>query len=178
MVKAEMAKGVRYDSILLGIHFGDSNHDYFGRCLDLNRAGLIEQGEGVSVRYIVSDSLEPMLLAPLEIDFYPTFDGQNKISELRLKCKYTRWTIWNRPLHADSLAVRMQSLLKKWYGGNDFVIAKMDSLEIPVKVDGNRRIMITLLDATQIEVQVQDLMNPMFQHSIYRKEEEKEEPRQ
>src|SRR5437868_2591804 len=74
MVKAEMAKGVRHDSLMLGIRFGDSNHEFTGRCFDLNKAGLITQGTGVSIRYVLSDTVSHKLKAPLEIEFYPTFD--------------------------------------------------------------------------------------------------------
>jgi hypothetical protein len=171
MVKEEMAKGVRYDSVLLGINFGDSNHDFFGRCYDLNAAGVITQGTGVSVRYVLSDSVDTSLAAPLAIDFYPTFDQNFKIAELRLKFGYVGWNGWNKSLHSDSLRLKVMSLMKEWYGGNDFVIARLDSTELPVKVDGNRRIIVSILDASQVEAQIQDIMNPMFMHSIYRKEE-------
>jgi hypothetical protein len=177
MVKTEMAKGIRYDSVLLGINFGDSNHDFSGRCFDLNKEGLITQGIGVSVRYVLSDSVDSKLKAPLEIDFYPTFDEKSRIAEMRLKFAYIGWTGWNKALHADSLQRDVMSLMKRWYGGNEFVYAELDTVNVPVKVDGNRRIIISKLDAVQVEAQIQDLMNPMFKPSIFRNEDEKKQQR-
>src|SRR4051812_29599909 len=48
LVKSELAKGVRQDSVLLGIKLGDTRNDFYGRCFDLNKEHLIAQGDGGS----------------------------------------------------------------------------------------------------------------------------------
>jgi hypothetical protein len=57
-----------------------------------------------------------------------------------------------------------------WYGGNDFVRAHVNDRELPVKVDGNRRILVDIKDQQAVQVRVQDLLHPYFMHSISQKQ--------
>ncbi|HLZ16410.1 MAG TPA: hypothetical protein VKQ08_05195, partial [Cyclobacteriaceae bacterium] len=57
MVKSELAKGVRHDSVLLGINFGDSLKTFRDKCAELNRKHLTMEGPGAHVQYLILDSI-------------------------------------------------------------------------------------------------------------------------
>lgn len=171
LVKSELEKGVRQDSILLGIRFGDTQQDFFGKCFDLNQQHLVTQGPvGLSVRYDFLDSLVHKKPTDVVLLFSPTFDSTTRISEIKMELSYKGWAPWNRPLQSDSLKEKVQALLMKWYGGNDFVLAQVGPDKLPVKVDGNRRLLLRIKDAQSVEVFAQDLLHPAFMHSVTAKE--------
>lgn len=167
LVKAELAKGIRQDSLLLGINFGDTNSDFFAKCFDLNKKKLVYQGpSNSSVQYVFSDSLFHSEPTPIRLLFYPSFDENNKLSNMDMEFSYLGWAPWNRELQSDSLEVKVKELLMDWYKGNEFVMAHVDSLEIPVKLDGNRRMLLSMKDTQSVLVRVQDILHPKFKHSI------------
>lgn len=170
MVKAELKRGVRYDSLLLGIKMGDTRNEFFGRCFDLNKQQLISQGPGNStVKYIFTDSLLHNEPTELMLLFYPTFDDSEIIIGMDMEFSYTSWAPWNANYQSDSLEVKLKDLLKMWYPGNDFVMANINGIEVPVKVDGNRRILMSKKDTQNVVVSIQDILHPRFMHSISKK---------
>ena len=175
LVKSELARGIRNDSILLGIKFGDSRDDFFGRCFDLNRAHLVTQGpSGLSVQYLFSDSLFHYKPTQIRLLFSPSFDVNNKISDMNMEFNYLGWAPWNKHLQSDSLEVKVKDILMKWYAGNKFITAKTGDKTWPVKLDANRRILVSKKDAQTVVVKVQDILHPKFRHSITEKEKEKD----
>jgi hypothetical protein len=164
MVKSELAKGVRQDSILFGIEFGQTRQDFFGKCFDLNKQHLVTEGAGHGAQYDFSDSLVHPKPINMRLLFYPTFDSQEKIMEMNLEFSYATWSPVVKELQADSLKVRVMELLRKWYGGNNFVVANLKDGEVPVKLDGNRRITVKIKDIRTVDVKVQDLLHPRFKH--------------
>jgi hypothetical protein len=167
LVKKELASGVRQDSLIFGIRFGDTRNDFFGKCFDLNQQQLITQGpNGTSVQYLFKDSLVHQRATRLRLLFYPTFDENEKIAEMKMEFSYQGWAPWNRELQSDSLKIKVIDMLSSWYGGNQFINVKLGETDVPIKVDGNRRILIDVKDAQSVRVMVQDLLHPMFQHSI------------
>jgi hemolysin-activating ACP:hemolysin acyltransferase len=165
MVKSELAKGVRQDSILLGIRLGETRHDFYGQCYDLNRQQLVTAGEGGTVQYMLTDSTVHASPTTMKILFVPAFDNKQVLTNLDLKITYVSWAPWNRQFQADSLESKLKQLLTKWYGGNEFVIAKIGEEKIPVKVDGNRRIVLYRKEPQTVVVKVQDILHPKFKHS-------------
>lgn len=180
LVKSELAKGIRKDSILFDIHFGDNRQDFFGRCFDLNQQHLVTEGTAHSVQYEFVDSLVHDKPMSMRLLFYPTFDGRDVIEEMNMEFSYASWSPTIKALQADSLKVKVMDLLMKWYRGNEFVIAHFQNTEIPVKLDGNRRIVVEVKDAQTVTVKVQDILHPRFRHSVdtgnaTKKESEKKE---
>jgi hypothetical protein len=164
-VKSELAKGIRVDSILFGIKLSDTRDRFYGKCFDLNKAHLVTQGpSGNTVQYIFMDSLLHDSPTELRLLFYPTFDKENKISEMKMEFSYTAWAPWNESFHAKNLIPIVKELMLKWYKGNPFVDAKINGNLVPVKVDGNRRILVTEKDVQSVSVSVQDILHPMFKH--------------
>jgi len=175
LVTEELEKGVRQDSLLFGIRLGDSQEDFFGKCYDLNQQQLITQGpSGSSVQYLFSDSSVHNQATRMRLLFYPTFDEKARIAEMKMEFSYQGWAPWNRALQSDSLQVKIMQMLELWYGGNEFIMVKLQGADVPVKVDGNRRILLDVKDAQSVRVMVQDMLHPMFAHSITLSKKEEE----
>lgn len=171
LVKEELSKGVRNDSILFGINLGDTRQDFYGRCFDLNKQQLVQQSPGNSaVQYLFVDSLAHREPRQIRMFFFPNFDDSDRIAEMEMEFSYIGSTIYDKSVHADSLKHHLQDLLVNWYKGNDFVIANVKGEEMPVKVDGNRRIILYTKDQRSVIARVQDLLHPAFQHSITKAE--------
>jgi hypothetical protein len=137
-LKHELAKGVRYDSLFMGIYFGMPQKDFYLYCWKLNSQGLIKQGPGnTTVEYQLRNELK----YPGTMNFYPGFvDG--KIAEMPVKFTYSGWAPWNTKLSSDSLQYDVLKWYKKIYGG-DFIKIKHPQRGIAyVKLDGNRQISV------------------------------------
>src|SRR5258708_4139047 len=158
-VGSELATGIRNDSVLLGIRLGDTQKEFRAKCLELNRKHLTTEGSGYAVRYLFSDSSVHGNPANIQLLFAPAFDEKEILTDMDLKFSYLGWAPWNRRFQSDSLKVKVMKLLMLWYGGNQFVIAHVDDTDVPVKIDGNRRILI-YEDAPQIViVRIQDILH-------------------
>ena len=168
MVKSELAKGVRQDSILLGIKFGDTRDIFYGKCFDLNRAKLVTQGPGNrSVQYLFTDSVVHTQPTPMRLLFSPNFDQKEEIAQMNMEFTYPAWAPWNKQYQSDSLEVKVIELMMQWYQGNEFVMAELnDTTSLRAKVDGNRRLLIEKPDAQRVVVKVQNILHPAFRHSI------------
>ena len=156
LVKQELAKGIRQDSIFLGMYLGMSNKDFYGHCWELNKKGIISDGNNNSmVQYKIDSGLKH----PAVMHFYPDF-YENKIFRMRVDYQYDGWAPWNKGRFADSLVPDVLKLYKRWYPeGNEF-ISITDSARgtIYVKVDGNRRITIGRYDDMLVKVDFTDLL--------------------
>ncbi|MDZ7649951.1 MAG: hypothetical protein U5K54_24030 [Cytophagales bacterium] len=167
LVKSELAKGVRYDSLLLGIRFGDSRDDFYGKCFDLNKQQLVREGPGnTAVQYMFTDSTVHAKPTEIRLLFMPKYDEKNIITEMNMEFSYRGWTPWVPELQSDTLKVKTMEILMEWYKGNEFVIAHVQDTEQFVKLDGNRRVVIYKLDPERVVVKVQDILHPSVQHSI------------
>jgi hypothetical protein len=165
LVKSELAKGVRNDSLLFGIRFGDTRNEFYGKCFDLNRQQLVTAGAGNNVEFVFSDSLFHKRPTNLSLLFYPSFDQNERISNMKMQFSYRAWAPWNRDLQSDSLIGKTEKILMKWYGGNNFIMAEVGDQRVLVKLDGNRRILLYIFDMQNVSVEVQDILNPVFKHS-------------
>lgn len=166
LVKAELAKGIRKDSVLLGINLGNTRNEFYGRCFDLNKAHLITPGTSGTIQYVFTDSIVHKKPQEIRLLFVPAFDDNDVITNIDMKFNYTGWAPWNRALQSDSLEVKLKQLLMRWYGGNDFVMAHVQETDIPVKVDGNRRLMVMIYDPQSVVVHAQDILHPKFRHTM------------
>ena len=137
MVKKELAKNVRVDSVFLGLHFGMTSKSFFTYCWELNKKGIISDGaNNTMVLYKIDSALK----YPASMNFYPDF-YKDKIYNVRVIFQYNAWAPWNKTMFADSLLLNVLDLFKKWYpGGNEFTaITDKKKGTIYFKVDGNRR---------------------------------------
>ncbi len=138
MLRQELASGVRYDSLFMGIYLGMPEKDFYTHCWVLNWKGLIRQGiRNMTVEYQLKDELK----YPATMDFYPEF-VQGKIFEMPVRFLYNGWAPWNKKLSSDSLQIEVLNWYEKLYG-NGFIEVKHPERGIAyVKVNGNRRISI------------------------------------
>lgn len=154
--KKELDKGIRVDSLFLGISFGMTSKSFFGHCWELNKKGILFDGSNNTMALYKIDSA---LKFPATMTFYPDF-FENKISHMRVNFQYNGWAPWNKAQMADSLITDVLGLYKKWYpDGNKFIaITDKDKRIIYVKVDGNRRIILGKFDDRVVKVDYSDLL--------------------
>jgi hypothetical protein len=166
MVKSELAKGVRMDSLLFNIYLGDTRQEFYARCLDLNRKQIVMEGPGnSSVQYLINDTLFHEKPTQIRMLFMPSYDQNDVITEMNLDFNYVSWAPWNKEFQSDVLKEKVQKILMHWYKGNEFVIANVNKEQFPVKVDGNRRILVEVTDPSTVRVKIQDILHPSFKHS-------------
>ncbi len=156
LVKKELKKGIRKDSLFLGLRLGMTSKEFYVHCWELNKQGIISDGElNTAVKY----KLKSELKHPGAMNFYPDF-YEDKIAKIRVKFSYDAWAPWNKNLIADSLMPDVLNLCKRWYPrGNEFITLN-DSIRgtIHVKVDGNRRIIIGKVDEREVLVDYTDML--------------------
>jgi hypothetical protein len=165
MVTAELASGIRQDSILLGLSLGDSRNEFYGTCFDLNKQQIIHQGPvSASVQYNFIDSLVHDIPTPIRLLFYPGFDEEEIITDMEMEFSYAGWSPWNTDMQSDRLKEKILVLLELWYKGNRFVKAEIKNVDMDVKVDGNRRILVFIIDEQNVGVKIQDILHPRYKH--------------
>jgi hypothetical protein len=152
-LKHELASGVRYDSLFLGLYFGMPEKEFYVHCWKLNQKGMIKQGESnTTAEYKLKNELK----FPALMDFYPKF-MEGKIFEMPVSFKYEGWAPWNKTLSSDNL----QKELLKWYEnvyGRGFMEVKHPVHGTAyVKIDGNRRITIFKQDDLHVWAVLTDM---------------------
>ena len=137
-LKDELASGVRYDSLFLGLYLGMPEKDFYTHCWMLNREGLIKQGpSNMTVEYELKDELK----YPAIMHYYPEF-VQGKIFEIPVRYIYNGWSPWNKKLSSDNLEVDVLKWYEKVYGSGFIKVKHPERGIAYVRVDGNRRITI------------------------------------
>lgn len=137
-LKNELASGVRFDSLFMGVYLGMPVRDFYTKCWDLNRQGIIKQGKSnTSVEY----QLKTELKFPATMDFYPTF-VEGKITEMPVRFAYNGWAPWNKKLSSENLQQDVLHWYEKSYGKGFMKIKHPEKGIAYVKIDGNRQISI------------------------------------
>lgn len=146
MLKHELASGVRYDSLFMGLYLGMPEKDFYKRCWELNMKGLIKQGmRNMAVEYQLKDQLKYRAT----MDFYPAFI-KGKIAEMPVQFIYNGWAPWNKKLSCDSLQVEVLKWYVKQYGEGFFEVKDPKKGIAYVKLNGNRRISIFKQDDLRV----------------------------
>jgi hypothetical protein len=153
-LKQELASGVRCDSLFFGLYLGMPEKDFYLHCWQLNKKGLIRQGDtNTTVEYNIKDELK----YPGTMNFYPRF-VQGKISEMPVQFHYKGWAPWNKKLSSEKLQADILNWYKKTYGAG-FIKVKHPLHGIAyVKVDGNRRITIFKQDDLNVWAVFTDML--------------------
>lgn len=137
-LKRELASGVRYDSLFMGLYLGMPQKDFYTQCWNLNRKGLVKQGtSNTTVQYKTKDEFK----YPATMDFYPGFSN-GKISSMPVKFAYTGWAPWNRELSSDKLEEDVLRWYRKIYGPGFISVRDPVKGTAFIKIDGNRRISV------------------------------------
>ena len=153
LVKKELEKGIRTDSLFMGIYLGMTDKDFYTHCWELNKQGLIRQGtSNTSVLYKMNE-----LDDPAKMNFYPNF-YEGRIYEMPVKFRYEGWAPWNQHLSSDSLQLEILKLYKTWYGEDFMEVVHPKRGTAYVKVDGNRRITLFKRDEAEVWAIFTDLL--------------------
>ena len=137
-LKRELASGVRYDSLFMGISFGMTDQEFFDHCWILNKDSLVKQGTAnMSVQYDINEELQHRAT----MNFYPIF-AEGKIVEMPVRFIYNGWAPWTKELSATNLALDVKSWYEGIYGKGFITVTHPLKGEAFTKIDGNRRITI------------------------------------
>ncbi len=153
MAERELASGERYDSLFLDIYFGMEKKDFYAHCWELNKQGILRQGNRNAT---VMMELKEELPLPADMNFYPKF-YEDKIYEMPVTYGYQAFAPWNKQTFADSLQLEVRKLYEKVYGEGFLTIEHPEKGKAFVKVDGNRRISIFKLSDNLVKVLFTDL---------------------
>jgi hypothetical protein len=137
-LKKELASGVKYDSLFLGLYFGMPEKTFYVHCWNLNHKGLLKQGESnTTAEFQLKDELK----YPAVMDFYPKFN-QGKISEMPVSFKYLGWSPGIKIFSSNNLLNEVQKWYEKIYGKGFIEVKHPLHGTAYVKINGNRRITI------------------------------------
>jgi hypothetical protein len=153
-LKHELASGVRYDTLFMGIYLGMPEKDFYTHCWMLNREGLIRQG---SKNKTVEHELREELKYPATMNFYPEF-AQGKIIEMPVRFTYNGWAPWNKSTSSDSLAFDVLRWYEKIYGDGFIKVEHPKRGMAYVRIDGNRRITIFKEDDMHVWAVFKDML--------------------
>lgn len=159
LAKKELASNKKVDSIFLGIHFGMTQKKFFAHCWEMNKKGILTDGNDGRGNMTVLYKLHKELKYPASMNFYPDFNDST-IWKMRANFQYDGWGPWTKHMTADSLLPDVLSLYKKWYSDGNSFIQINDKIKGPlyVKVDGNRRITIGKYDDVLVKVEYTDML--------------------
>ena len=87
LVKKELAKGTRNDSLFMGIYLGMPGKDFYSHCWDMNKKGLFTNG---TMNNTVMYSMDNDLKYPATMNFYPAF-YEGKIYIMQVSYEYKAW---------------------------------------------------------------------------------------
>ena len=153
-LKQELASGVRYDTLFMGLYLGMPEQDFYMHCWMLNREGLIKQSpDNMTVEY----ELENELKYPATMHYYPEF-LQGKIVEMPVRFVYNGWTPWNKELNSDNLGLDVLKWYKKVYGDGFIKVKHSKRGMAYIKLDGNRRITIFKEDELHVWAVFTDML--------------------
>jgi hypothetical protein len=156
LMKKELSRGHRVDSLFLGMYLGMTPKKFYGYCWEMNKKGLFTDGlNNTAVMY----HLDHELAYPAIMNFYPDF-YKDKLYKMRAVFQYNGWAPWNKKLFADHLLPDVLQLYKKWYPTGNPFITMHDPRRgtIYIKIDGNRRIIIGKSDDMQVKADYTDLL--------------------
>lgn len=154
MESRELSSGKVENGIFLGLELGMSKKDFYEKCWDLNKKGLLTNGPSeLSVEYDV-----PMPSGnPAKMRFYPKWEDE-KIYMMPVEFTYEGWAPWNEELSVEKLREDVVKLFEEWYGPGFIEVSNEDKSQIAfVKVDGNRRIRIFRKDLSNVRAEILDL---------------------
>ena len=153
MEKRELSSGIRYDSLFFDLHFGMVSKDFYDRCWELNKKQIVKEGpSNSSVLYMIKEGMK----YDVEMLFYPKFHA-NKVYKMLTNFSYVGWAPWNRDRFSNFLIEDVKQLMESWYGKGFITVKGDENKKLYVKVQGNRRITISILDDREVRVLFTDL---------------------
>jgi len=146
LVERELAKGIRKDSLFLGLKFGMSKKEFYDRCTQLNKEHLATLGmRNSNVLYTIKDSV-----GIINMHFFPEFYNDS-IYQMPLIFTYSNWSPFDPKTRPDSLLIKVKKILGDWYDIDFIKIPREEQNDFAyVAVSGNKR--ITLFSVGEMDV--------------------------
>ncbi|MBE9517807.1 MAG: hypothetical protein IMY68_04525 [Bacteroidetes bacterium] len=161
-LKRELASGIRYDSLFMGLSFGMSQKEFYEHCWDMNKDSIIKQGSAnMSVQYDLNEELE----YPATMNFYPKFDS-GKIVEMPVRFIYNGWAPWTKELSASNLAIDVKNWYEDIYGKGFITVTHPMNGDAYTKIDGNRRITIYVENDLYVWARFTDMLAGLEKDSL------------
>jgi len=149
----ELASGERNDSIFLDMHFGMKKQAFFDLCLEMNKKGLVRQGDKNTTVQFNMDIHKKKAV----VDFYPDF-YKDEIYQMPVTYRYQDWSPWYKQYWSDTLQLELLDIYQNTFG-DDFMAIEHPKLgKAYVQVDGNRRISIYKKGDQEVRVIFTDLL--------------------
>jgi hypothetical protein len=166
-IDREMATGVKYDSTIFNLKFGEIRDTFFKKCYALNKQQLVTEGSGEEVRHKLKLIPGEDSVKAKELNFYGIFDENKIMVGMTMRYSYNAWAPWNKELQSDYLMKDVENMILEGYGGNNFIPIKIDGIkgDVLVKIDGNRRFLMYPEDPRYIRVKI-DNMDYVIKHKI------------
>ena len=137
MVKRELASGVQSDSLFFGLYLGMTNKDFFSRCWELNKQGvLFHGGQNTTVEYRFEDFGKAATM-----NFYPDFH-EGKIYEMPVTFAYNAFAPWDSTYSPDTLLDQTMAFITPWFGEGFITLSHPERGEVLAKVEGNKRVLV------------------------------------
>jgi len=154
-LKKELASGIRYDSLFMGLSFGMTQKEFYEHCWNMNKDSIIKQGSAnMSVQYDLNEELE----YPATMNFYPRFDS-GKIIEMPVRFIYNGWAPWTKELSASNLAKDVKNWYEDIYGKGFITVTHPMNGNAYTKIDGNRRITIYVENDLYVWARFTDMLH-------------------
>lgn len=148
----ELAKGIRQDSLFMGLYLGMTRQDFLNHCWQMNKQNLFTEGNNKTVVYQMGKLYSDY---PIQINFYPRFK-EEKISQLPVLFTYKTSDPYNPNMQTEKLLVEVRKEMGKWYG--EFFLTDMPTGgKGYAQVNGNRRILILVERDFEVMVIFTDL---------------------
>jgi len=148
----EVAKGVRNDSLFLGLDLGMTSKEFYSICWDLNKKGILGDGPGnMTAQYTIKDYDHLITM-----NFYPDFK-EGKIYTMPVDFAYKGWSPWNRHLFSDSLEIKVIDMLENWYGKELIEMEHPKFGKTYFAIEGNRQIIVYRKSDKDVRVIYKDL---------------------
>ncbi len=154
LVAYEKAKGIRQDSLFLGISIGMDSERFYKHCWDLNKKGLIREGmASATIHYSLPETNDK-----IKFEFYPVFK-EGKVQSMTGYFYHTAWAPWSKETFPDFIIEETKELLSDWYNVHFVPIARIGMGKTYAAVKGNLRIVLYYKQDTRVEVLFTDLTN-------------------
>ena len=92
-VKEGLASQEEYPELIFGLEMGQTQKEFFGRCWERNKEGLVAQGPSNQYVRHVLDANSPVYQPEksMEMLFYGLFDTANFMRGMRFRISYMGW---------------------------------------------------------------------------------------
>lgn len=162
VVKEELSKGVRYDSLFYNIHLGITYDDFTFYCFKNHLDGAFKpNAKGTAVALELTEGFS----APVQLEFFPKNAQQYEpIKKFTGLVKYKDFSRYDKKYAIENLVKETLQFFEKGYGGREFITIPHENRLLKynyIKIDGNRKILLKpTFNGDLLLLEIEDL-NPI-----------------